>query len=137
MKLNNFLALTAAAFVMTACSPKTETTASSTDTTKTQAETPATPEAKAGATEGQIQTLTGTYTETEEGDYYHALVKGEDGTDWSFFFAPDLDEARSGEMIEGLWNGKKVKVGWRKAERDIQEAGGMMELDEIVSIEAL
>ena len=83
-----------------------------------------------------VNTLVGTYTSTEQGDYMHANITGEDGKDYSFFFAPDLDPARSDEMVEGLWDGKKITCTWRTANRDIPESGGMMELEEIVSIEA-
>jgi hypothetical protein len=81
--------------------------------------------------------LTGTYIATEQGDYFHAAIKGDDGTEYSFFFAPDLSEARADELVAGMYDGKKVKATWRKTERDIPEAGGMMEVDELVDIEAI
>lgn len=121
------------ALVMGACK---QSTAAEPSTPPAPVADPVRPSDDAAQTSG-LETLIGTYVTTEQGDYMHAVIKGEDGTEYSFFLANDFPEARVAELSEGLWDGKRVKVQWRKTERDIPENGGKTEIDELVSIEQL
>jgi hypothetical protein len=132
MKIRNLFFMAMLAVALGACNKPATTEATTTPTPAVNLEAPA---ADAPAT--KLETLTGTYIATEQGDYFHAAIKGDDGTEYSFFFAPDLSEARADELVAGMYDGKKVKATWRKTERDIPEAGGMMEVDELVDIEAI
>ena len=134
MKIQQFLWIGTLAIGLSACKPATSTTASGADSTAKPVVDPMPP---AEQPKAALETLTGTYVTTEIGDYVHAVIKGDDNTEYSFYLSEDFPEARSAEMGEGLWDGKAVKVQWRKVERDIPEAGGRIEIDELVSIEAI
>jgi hypothetical protein len=82
---------------------------------------------------GQIQTLKGTFTNIEMGDYAHFNMVDEQGVDRSFFVAPDMPEAEYALFEGGKNDGKKVEITWRTIERDIPEAGGKMGVEEVVS----
>jgi hypothetical protein len=133
MKFRLYLWVMALGIALSACKPATSSS-TSTDSTPKPVVDPVPP---ADQPKAVLETLSGTYITTETGDYLHAVIKGDDNTEYSFFLSEDFPEARVPEMMEGLWDGKAVKVQWRKVERDIPEAGGRIEIDEIVSIEAI
>jgi hypothetical protein len=135
MKIRQLLWMGTLALAVSACKPaetKSDTPADSTATPVVDPVPPADLPPSAA-----LETLTGTYVTTEVGDYVHAIIKGDDKQEYSFYLADDFPEARSAEMTEGLWDGKAVKAQWRKVTRNIPEAGGDMEIDELVSIEAI
>lgn len=135
MKIRKILWMGALALAISACKPAENKTG--TETTPTPVVDPIAAEQPAPDGGNAMQTLKGTYVTTEVGDYVHAVIKGEDNTEYSFYISADFPEARSAEMMEGLWDGKAVKAQWRKVEKDIPEAGGVMEVDELVALEAI
>jgi hypothetical protein len=133
MKISPLLCFALLATVLQACQPAANSTA--TDKPPTPVVDPVAPTEQPAAS--GLKTLQGTYLTTEVGDYLHARIQGDDKVAYSFFLSEDFPEARSAEMMEGMWDGKAVKVQWRKIKRDIPEAGGFIEVEEMVSIEAI
>ncbi len=79
----------------------------------------------------------GTFTGIEEGDYFHWNMKTKAGEEMSFFILkPDqtvdkvLDKPKA-------FVGKNCRVTWKKSTENIPEAGGKMEIDQILSVEWL
>lgn len=82
------------------------------------------------------QPLEGTFVGIEQGDYAHwnMRVKGEDVS--LFILRPDASVEKVLEKPEA-YAGKKCRVTVRKSTENIPEAGGKMEVEQILSVEWL
>lgn len=79
----------------------------------------------------------GTFTGIEEGDYFHWNMKSKDGQQVSLFILkPDASVDKVLENPEA-YVGKKCRVTWKKNTENIPEAGGKMEVEQILSVEWL
>jgi hypothetical protein len=78
----------------------------------------------------------GTFTSLEMGDYLHFNMKSDAGEELSFFVM-DLSADQIAPFEEGGMEGKKVEVTWQKVMRNIPEAGGDMEIEEVTNIKVL
>jgi hypothetical protein len=79
----------------------------------------------------------GTFSGIEWGDYAHWMMRTTDGKELSFFvMRPDASVEKVMKTPE-KYVGKKCRVQWRKTVENVPEAGGEMELEEIVSVEWL
>lgn len=88
------------------------------------------------AAEDGINTVKGTFMSMDMGDYMHFNMRGDDGTELSFFVM-DTPEDQIAPFEQGGMEGKAVEVTWRKSTRNIPEAGGEMEIEELVSVKVL
>lgn len=83
------------------------------------------------------KTAEGTFVRIEEGDYFHWNMKSNSGEELSFFILkPD---ATVDKVIDNpkAYVGKKCRVTWKKSTENLPEAGGKMEIDQILSVEWL
>lgn len=79
----------------------------------------------------------GTFSGIEWGDYAHWTMRTAAGKELSFFvMQPDASVEKVMKTPE-KYVGKKCRVQWRKTVENVPEAGGEMELEEIVSVEWL
>ncbi len=81
-----------------------------------------------------LQTLQGTFVGVEVGDYYHLQIEDVKGQQRSFYMTEDPSFEPFIEQPESN-KGLSVQVRWHTTEKDIPEAGGMMTVDEAVSIQ--
>jgi hypothetical protein len=91
----------------------------------------------AGGTKGKAvaKVLEGTFTGIEEGDYFHWNMTTKSGEERSFFILkPD---ASVDKVLDkpAAYAGKKCRVTWKKSTENLPEAGGKMEIDQILSVE--
>ena len=70
----------------------------------------------------------------EIGDYYHINLEDAEGNQHSFFLSGDESFQQYIENPESYVN-SWVKLQWHSVQKDIPEAGGMMEIKEAISIE--
>lgn len=90
--------------------------------------------AKGKAIAGTTQTTTGTFQGLEEGDYLHWQLKTKDGSMLSLFVL-DADDAIDAVVKNpGKFKGKSCTVKWKSATEKIEEAGGEIELQKILSV---
>lgn len=79
----------------------------------------------------------GTFLGVEEGDYFHWKMRTVDGDEVSYFILkPDASVDKVIENPEA-YTGKKCRVTWKKSTENIPEAGGKMEIEQILSVEWL
>jgi hypothetical protein len=82
------------------------------------------------------ETTVGTFQEVQFGDYAHLIIIDENGEEQSFWLGND-------PKLESLitdpeqYEGRKIKVQWHLVERDIPQAGGPMEIEEVISVQKL
>lgn len=88
------------------------------------------------APDGDIQTAKGTFQSLDMGDYMHFNMLSNDGQELSFFVM-DIPADEIAPFEQGGMEGKSVEVKWRKVTRDIPEAGGAMEIEELTSVKVL
>lgn len=88
-------------------------------------------------TMAEVSTLTGTFVGVSMGDYAHLQVRDAKGQERSFFvltgdksFEPFLESPQN-------YRGRRIRLKWRRVERNIPEAGGPMEIDEAISIQLI
>ena len=96
-------------------------------------ETNAKPKEKAGA----VQTTEGTFIRIDEGDYLHWVMKTTQGKEMSFFVLKPDAGLEKVLAAPGPFAGKKCRVQWKSSTENIPEAGGMMKLEQILSVEWL
>jgi hypothetical protein len=94
---------------------------------------------KKGAAAGKSQVLEGVFVGIEEGDRLHWVMrtKGEEAEERSFFILkPDgsLDEVLERPTA---FFGRRCRVTWKTSTETIPEAGGAMELEQILAVEWL
>ncbi|MEZ5385724.1 MAG: hypothetical protein R3F13_09430 [Prosthecobacter sp.] len=90
---------------------------------------------KGGKAKVAVKVLEGTFTGIEEGDYFHwkMRVKGQ-GEISLFILNPD----KSVEQVMDdpqEFEGHRCRVTWKKSTENIPEAGGKMEIEQILSVE--
>lgn len=85
----------------------------------------------------KTQVTEGIFLGIEQGDYSHWNVRTSTGKELSLFvLQPDSSIDKALENQEAF-TGKKCKVTWKKSIEDIPEAGGKIEVDQILSVEWL
>jgi hypothetical protein len=83
---------------------------------------------------GKVQTAVGTFTSIEQGDYGHWQMTTETGKELSLFILQaDSSVDKVLEKPES-YAGKKCKVQWKRSKENIPEAGGDMDVDQILSV---
>lgn len=77
----------------------------------------------------------GTFVGVEEGDYFHWNMKDKAGEDVSFFILQA--DASVDKVLENAaaYAGKKCRVTVKKSKETIPEAGGKIEVEQILSVE--
>lgn len=80
--------------------------------------------------------LTGKFVELQMGDYAHVEILDGAGKSHNFWLGNDPSLAKIVEHPD-WYQGKKVKVTWQKVNRNIPEAGGSMEIEEVSKIEVI
>ena len=79
----------------------------------------------------------GEFIGVEQGDYYHWNIKTKEGDERSFFVLnSDVDIEKVLENPEP-YVGKACRVTWKKSIEEIPEAGGKMELEQVLAVEWL
>lgn len=92
---------------------------------------------KGAAAAKKAKTLEGTFLGIEQGDYFHWKMKTADGEERSFFILkPDESVDKMVDKPEGFV-GKKCRITWKTSTENIPEAGGKMEVEQILSVEWL
>lgn len=87
--------------------------------------------------ESPIQTAEGVFLGIEEGDYPHWQMKTADGKELSFFILKS--DATIDPVLERpkRFKGRRCRVQWKRSKEDIPEAGGKIELEQVLSVEWL
>jgi hypothetical protein len=85
----------------------------------------------------KTQVAEGTFVRIEEGDYFHWNMTSKSGDALSFFILKG--DATVDKVIDNpqAYVGKKCRVIWKKSTENIPEAGGKMEIEQILSVEWL
>ncbi|TDU73271.1 hypothetical protein EI77_01740 [Prosthecobacter fusiformis] len=84
-----------------------------------------------------MQVLEGVFVGIEEGDYFHWNMRNSAGEDVSFFMLqPDASVEKVIASPE-KFIGRKCQVTWKKSTENIPEAGGKMEIEQIISVQWL
>ncbi|MBB5039011.1 hypothetical protein [Prosthecobacter dejongeii] len=86
---------------------------------------------------GKTQVTEGIFLGIEQGDYSHWQLRTSTGKELSLFvLQPDssLDKALENSQA---FKGRKCKVTWKQSIEDIPEAGGKIEVEQILSVEWL
>lgn len=79
----------------------------------------------------------GTFLGIEEGDYAHWNMRTVDGAEVSYFILkPDTSVDKVLENPK-TYIGKKCRVTWKKSTENIPEAGGKIEIEQVLSVEWL
>ncbi len=91
----------------------------------------------AGKAQAAGKVIEGTFTGIEEGDYFHWNMKTKSGEDASFFIMRPDDSVEKVTENPDKYVGKKCRVTWKKSTENIPEAGGKMEIEQILSVEWL
>lgn len=79
----------------------------------------------------------GVFLGIEEGDYAHWNMRTVDGDEVSYFILnPDTPVDKVLENPKAFI-GKKCRVSWKKSTENIPEAGGKMEIEQVLSVEWL
>lgn len=82
-------------------------------------------------------TVDGVFLGVEQGDYTHWNIKTKEGTERSFFVLQT--DAGIDKVLEDPkpYQGKSCRIMWKKSVEEIPEAGGRMEIEQVVSVEWL
>jgi hypothetical protein len=91
----------------------------------------------AGNAKAAAKLTDGTFLGVEEGDYFHWNMRTADRDEISYFILkPD---ATVDKVLENpaAYAGKKCRVTWKKSNENIPEAGGKMEVEQVLSVEWL
>lgn len=91
----------------------------------------------AGKPKAAAQVMEGTFVGVEQGDYAHWNMRVKGGVDASYFILrPDASVEQVLEKPEA-YAGKRCRVTVKKSMENIPEAGGRMEVEQVVSVEWL
>ena len=85
----------------------------------------------------KAKTLEGTFLRIDEGDYFHWVMKTADGGERSFFILkPD---ATVDKVVEepAAYLGRRCRITWKASQEDIPEAGGKIDVEQVLSVEWL
>jgi hypothetical protein len=86
---------------------------------------------------GRGQTIEGTFTGIEQGDYAHWNLREADGTARSFFIL-QTDAAIDRVLADPQeYEGRPCRIRWERRTENIPEAGGPMEIDVILAVDWL
>jgi hypothetical protein len=91
----------------------------------------------AGAAKAANKVTEGTFTGIEQGDYFHWNMTTKSGEEASFFIMRPDDSVEKVTETPDNYVGKKCRVTWKKSTENIPEAGGKMEIEQILSVEWL
>jgi hypothetical protein len=86
---------------------------------------------------GGAKVTAGVFAGIEEGDYFHWNMKTTGGEEVSYFILhPDASVDR---VLEdpAAYVGRRCRVTWKKSTEDIPEAGGKMQIEQILSVQWL
>ncbi|MCB1278892.1 hypothetical protein [Prosthecobacter sp.] len=90
-----------------------------------------------GKAKAATQVVEGTFVGIEEGDYFHWNMRTKAGEELSFFILkPDASVEKVLENADA-YAGRKCRVTSKKSMENIPEAGGKMEIEQILSVEWL
>jgi hypothetical protein len=90
---------------------------------------------KAAASVAAIKTTSGVFTGILEGDYSHWKMTTEKGEEVSYFILkPDASIERALENPKPFI-GKKCVVKWKASKENLPEAGGKIEVEQVISVE--
>lgn len=84
---------------------------------------------------GEAKTTDGTFVRIDEGDYFHFVIKDAKGEEVSFFILKGDKSVDKVTDEPEKFAGKKCRVKWKTSTENIPEAGGKMEIDQILSVE--
>ena len=91
-----------------------------------------------GVAEGaKVQVTVGTFKGIDVGDYFHWNMTNEKGEEVSFYIWSGGDEIDKIAEKPEKYVKRKCRVTWQKKTRNIPEAGGNTEIDELVKFEWL
>lgn len=91
----------------------------------------------AGKARAAAKVVEGTFIGVEEGDYFHWNMRSKAGEELSFFILkPDASVEKVLENAEA-YAGRKCRVTSKKSVENLPEAGGKMEIEQILSVEWL
>lgn len=83
------------------------------------------------------EVLMGVFTGVEQGDYFHWLLKTEDGRERSFFILHPTAEMNPAMDHPEKFKGMRCRIRWRSSMENLPEAGGDVKVDQIVAVEWL
>jgi len=89
---------------------------------------------KAPAKPKTALTAEGTFTGIEQGDYMHWKMHTKAGDVSYFILKPDASVEKVLKNPKPF-TGRKCRITWKKTTENIPEAGGKMEIEQIVSVE--
>jgi hypothetical protein len=85
----------------------------------------------------KTKTLEGTFVRIDEGDYFHWVIKSTEGEERSFFILkPDASVDKVVEAPEN-YVGKKCRITWKASKEEIPEAGGKIDIEQVLSVQWL
>jgi hypothetical protein len=90
-----------------------------------------------GKAQAAAKVIEGTFTGIEEGDYFHWNMTTKSGEPMSFFIMRPDDSVEKVTANPENYVDKKCRVTWKKSTENIPEAGGKMEIEQILSVEWL
>lgn len=82
-----------------------------------------------------VSKLTGIFLGIEEGDYAHWQMRTDKGEERSFFILKPDASVEKVTAKPTAFKGRKCRVTWKKSKENIPEAGGKIELEQILSVE--
>lgn len=82
-----------------------------------------------------FKTTSGTFTGIEEGDYAHWNMKTEKGEEMSYFILQPDGSIEKVLVNPKSFVGKKCVVKWKASKENIPEAGGKIDVEQVVSVE--
>ncbi|MBK8038686.1 MAG: hypothetical protein IPK22_16385 [Verrucomicrobiaceae bacterium] len=90
-----------------------------------------------GKAQAAGKVVEGTFTGIEQGDYFHWNMTTKSGEEVSYFIMRPDDSVEKVTENPEKYIGKKCRVTWKKSTENIPEAGGKMEIEQILSVEWL
>lgn len=80
------------------------------------------------------KTLSGTFQGIEQGDYFHWKMTDKKGNEHSFFILATDGSIDAVVDAPEKFVGKACSVKWKSSNVEIPEAGGKMDIDQILSV---
>ena len=85
----------------------------------------------------KVKTLEGTFVRIDEGDYFHWVIQPTQGEERTFFILkPDVSVDKVVEE-PAAFVGKKCRITWKASKEQIPEAGGKIDIEQVLSVEWL
>lgn len=79
----------------------------------------------------------GTFSGIQEGDYFHWVMKDRKGEERSFFILQPTSAIERVLADPQEYEGRKCRITFKKSKESLPEAGGEVEIEQIVSVEWL